>query len=246
MSDFAADGGWLASAEAWIRLAPEHDTRTLLLDPVMLAECGDLQGKAVLDLGCGEGRFSRLLAARGARPCGIDTIARMVQAAVDAGGPDERYLIAAGEQLPFDSQTFDIVVVYLTLVDITAFRAAIEEAARVLCPGGRFIIANVSNLTSSAGNPVVDEHGHFLYYAVDRYLEERPLMLEFGGVRVRNWHRPLAAYMDAYLSAGLILRRYLEPEPQDASLRSNPRYESWFRVPAFDVMVWQKRSPTSN
>jgi 2-polyprenyl-3-methyl-5-hydroxy-6-metoxy-1,4-benzoquinol methylase len=65
MSDLSADGGWTASADAWIAFAPEHATRTLLLDPAVLAECGDLHGKRVLDAGCGEGRFCRLVAAAG-------------------------------------------------------------------------------------------------------------------------------------------------------------------------------------
>jgi hypothetical protein len=46
--------------------------------------------------------------------------------------------------------------------------------------------------------------------------------------------------MDAYLSAGFQLRRFLEPKPQEESLRADPRYESWFRVPTFDLQVWQK------
>jgi hypothetical protein len=46
--------------------------------------------------------------------------------------------------------------------------------------------------------------------------------------------------MEANLGAGLALRRYLEPMP-DESLRGDPRFESWFRVPTFDTMVWQKQ-----
>ena len=66
------------------------------------------------------------------------------------------------------------------------------------------------------------------------------MTLEWAGLRIRNWHRSLSAHMDAYLSAGFILRRYLEPVPEDKSLRDDPRFESWFRVPSFDVMVWEK------
>jgi hypothetical protein len=46
--------------------------------------------------------------------------------------------------------------------------------------------------------------------------------------------------MEAYLRAGFILRSYLEPQPEDLSLKDNDRYEDWFRVPNFDVMLWQK------
>ena len=55
-----------------------------------------------------------------------------------------------------------------------------------------------------------------------------------------NWHRPLSAYMQAYLSENLILRHFLEPVPPDDSLRHNPRFEDWYRIPEFTVMRWQK------
>jgi SAM-dependent methyltransferase len=239
VAEFGVDGGWKDSAEAWIKLAPSHATRTLLLDPIMLAEAGHVPGLHVLDIGCGEGRFSRLLAARGAITVGLDPIHRLVEAAVEDGDGTQHYLQGVGERLPLRDQSFDIVIAYLALIDIPDFRSAIQEAARVLKRGGRFLIANVSNLASSSADPSYDEEGHFLHYAVDHYLEERAMIVEFGGVRVRNWHRPLSDYIDAYLGTGLILKRYIEPRP-DESLRDDPRFESWFRVPTFDVMVWEK------
>jgi 2-polyprenyl-3-methyl-5-hydroxy-6-metoxy-1,4-benzoquinol methylase len=85
VADLGVDGGWGSSAEAWIELAPEHATQKLLLDPVMLTEADDVSGLRILDLGCGEGRFSRLLAARGATTVGIDPIRRLLQAGREAG-----------------------------------------------------------------------------------------------------------------------------------------------------------------
>lgn len=46
--------------------------------------------------------------------------------------------------------------------------------------------------------------------------------------------------MRAFLSSGLIMRDFLEPVPEDQSLRDNPRFEGWFRVPIFTVMLWEK------
>ena len=238
-TDLDLDGGWSRSAEAWIALAPEHATRKLLLDPVLLAEAGDVTGKRILDLGCGEGRFSRILAERGAHTTGIDPIRRLIEAASRRGSSSERYAMASGDTLPFAAQSFDVVVAYLCLIDIPDFRAAIREAARVLKPGGTLLAANISNLASASGEPTYDADGRFAYYAVDNYLEEHAVTLEWAGLRIRNWHRPLSDYMHAYLGAGLVLRRFIEPHP-DESLRNDPRFESWFRVPTFDVMVWQK------
>jgi SAM-dependent methyltransferase len=78
------DGGWATFADEYIRLVDEGDpARTRLLDDVMLAECGEVEGKLILDVGAGEGRFSRMLKARGARPLAVDLTWQMVRAARD-------------------------------------------------------------------------------------------------------------------------------------------------------------------
>ncbi len=82
-----------------------------------------------------------------------------------------------------------------------------------------------------------DDGGEYLHFPVDNYLSEFPFWFEWSGIRIENWHRPLAAYMSAFLEAGLILKFFAEPEPQsgDAVLRERAR-----RVPWFVVMEWQR------
>ena len=109
---------------------------------VLVQETADLTPGRALDLGCGEGRFSRMLGERGARTVGIDPIAPMIETAQsrDAGGA---YVRTGAEALPFRDATFDLVVSYITLVDIVLFREAIAECVRVLVSGGRLLVANL-------------------------------------------------------------------------------------------------------
>jgi len=240
-SDFDLDGGWSASATAWLGILERGDpNRKLLLDRAMLAEVGDVAGLRVLDLGCGDGRFSRMLAERGAVCIGLDVIDAFVTAATSKAGESERYVRGSGEMLPFVDGSFDLVIAYLSLIDIPDFRSAIRESARVLRPGGRLVVCGISNLHSAAHGWTRDADRRRLHVAVDRYLEERPVVLEWSGMRILNWHRPLSAYIKAYLDAGLSLRRFLEPMPADDSLRDDPEFEDWYRVPNFDIQVWQK------
>jgi hypothetical protein len=46
--------------------------------------------------------------------------------------------------------------------------------------------------------------------------------------------------MEAFLGSGFVLRRFLEPMPADDSLRDDPYFEDWYRVPNFTVMLWEK------
>lgn len=231
---------WQDSAAAYIAFQDAGDAnRTLLLDPAMLGLCGDVRGQRVFDLGCGEGRFCRMLAERGAAVTGIDPIPAMVRGARLRGGADHAYVLGAAEALPFADAAFDLVVSYVTLVDIVDYAAAIREGARVLRHGGRFIVANLGFVTASLGW-LKDDDGKSLYDRVDRYADEWPQTYEWAGMRIVNWHRPLSNYMRAFLSSGLILRDFLEPIPEDQSLRDDPRLEDWFRVPRFTVMRWVK------
>lgn len=233
-----SDSGWAASAGAWAALVDEGDpNRELLLDPIVLDYCGDVSGMRVLDAGCGEGRFARMLRDRGADAVALDATAALIALAHERDSGHT--LRASADRLPFPRGTFGLVVSYLVLIDVADFRAAIREAARVLAPSGRFVIANMSFMSVNTGW-IRDAQGNRLYYPIDDYFTERPVRLSWRGISIVNWHRPLRAYMGACLDAGLVLEAFDEPYPADDTLRDDPRYEDWYRVPNFVVMRWHK------
>jgi ubiquinone/menaquinone biosynthesis C-methylase UbiE len=235
-------GGWISSARPYIAFQDAGDTnRTLLLDRVMLRMCGEVEGKRVLDLGCGEGRFCRMLEDRGARCAGIDLIPEMASTARSRGPGD--YINAEAARVPFADASFDLAVSYVTLVDIADYRGAIAECARVLRAGGSLVVANLGFVTANAipnSGWIRDAAGKRLYYAVDYYADERSQWYEWGGMRIENWHRPLSGYMRAYLNAGLLLRDFEEPVPESDAYRDDPHLDDWYRVPLFTVMRWEK------
>ena len=169
---------------------------------------------------------------------GIDPTPALISAARsrDAAGV---YLEAGAERLPFADASFDLVVSYLTLIDVPDYRAAIGEIARVLKPGGALLIANLNSF-NTAGNWVKGNSGERLHYSLDHYLEERSLRMEYRGIRIVNYHRPLSAYLRALLHEGLRLTYFDEPEPSaEAPL---PKAANYRRAPWFLVMEWLKPS----
>ncbi|MEX2227914.1 MAG: class I SAM-dependent methyltransferase [Dehalococcoidia bacterium] len=191
----ARDGGWHASAPAWIE-GIERDMTRKMLDPLVLHLCGDVTGRRALDVGSGEGRFARMLAERGAECIGIDPTPALVAAARDRGNMSP--VRAVAEAMSLRDGAFDLAVSYITLVDIEGYVEAIAEMARSLRPGGRLVAVNIGFASASVAENhgwQRDDDGNELFVPIDNYGSEWSAVLEWNGLRIRNWHRPLSAYM---------------------------------------------------
>jgi SAM-dependent methyltransferase len=110
----------------------------------VLSELAPLAGRVALDVGCGEGRFTRLMAGAGARVTGIEPGPQQIRRALaQPRVAGETYVEVGAEALPTDSGSVDLVVFFNSLhhVPVAGIDRALAEAARVLRPGGQLYIA---------------------------------------------------------------------------------------------------------
>lgn len=100
-----------------------------------------LEGRIVVDVGCGTGALVRALAGQGAQAIGIEANDAPLRVAESLGGG--RYVKGVGQTLPLDDQSADVVVFIFSLhhVPVDQQRQALAEARRVLRPGGRVHVA---------------------------------------------------------------------------------------------------------
>lgn len=87
-------------------------------------------GQRVLDIGCGVGTFLRLVAERGAAPCGIDASKELVEFA-RGRLPDADLRVGEMEDLPWHDDTFDLVTGFNAFFFADDMVAALREAGRV-------------------------------------------------------------------------------------------------------------------
>lgn len=227
---------WTRAADEWIAWArkPGHDAFWAYQDR-LAGYIGEGSGQA-LDVGCGEGRVSRLLKSCGYEVTASDPVAQLVEAARDADSAHE-YATCAADDLPFANHRFDLVVAYNVLMDIENVPAALKEMRRVMRPAGSVMISIV--------HPFAD---------VGRFAEETPdapfVITEpyfgrkrFEGSEVRDglhmpffgWSQPLHQYAAALENAGLAIVSLREPVPDTKS--DTDRMQQWTRMPLF---LWLK------
>jgi SAM-dependent methyltransferase len=225
------DDDWEREAESWIAWArtPGHDSYWWFRD--LFFELVPPPGRATLELGCGEGRVSRDLAARGHRVTGLDASPTLLAAAREAR-PEGRYVLADAAAAPFPDASFDLVVAFNALMDVQDMPGTVREAARLLEPGGRLCVS-VTHPLADAGS--WDDQERFVvagsYFGRRRFegtFERDGLTMTF-----RGWCYPLVAYARALEEAGFLIEALREPPAPEGRVRSSPRAALWRRVPNF-------------
>jgi SAM-dependent methyltransferase len=115
---------------------------------------GPVEGRRILDLGCGEGLLTWTLADRGARAVGIDVDRAMLDVASARSAHSQRqrprFVEGRIEQLPFPDGSFDVVVIVAVLCLVADRAGAVREAARVLRPGGRLVVGDLGRWSAWA------------------------------------------------------------------------------------------------
>lgn len=114
-----------------------------------------LEGRAVLDIGCGVGGAVRALARRGARVRGVDLTPEFVASARAlsrmVGGDPEVFAVGSALDLPYRDRAFDHAIMLHVGMNVADKPRLMAEAARVLRPGGVFAIWDI--LALGPGTP---------------------------------------------------------------------------------------------
>ena len=227
--------------------------REVVLNPALFELLGPVEGKHVLDDGCGEGYLSRLLAKRGASVVGIDYSREMLRLARERT-PDDmgiEYAHANAEKLDlFADESFDAVVSNMVLMDLERYEDAIAEAYRVLVPRGLLVLAISHPCFSGTSNCgwARDENGEKLFWKVDRYFYEGPyekqIRPQFPN-KLLQFHRTLTSYVRALLGAGFAIEDLLEAKPSDEMITRHPAFVNDLRMCHFVLLKLRRGNLTT-
>jgi SAM-dependent methyltransferase len=220
---------WEANAAFWDqRMGDGNDWMDLLVWPATLQLLGPCDGKAVLDIACGNGVSSRRLAELGAQVVAFDFSERMIELARQRGGAGKaavRYLVLdATDQaglLTLGRGAFDAALCNMALFDIADLRPLLGVLPRVLRPGGRFVFSVLHPCFNNDSLVQVAEQEDAGDRITTRYSVKISHYITTStapGIAMRGqpephlyFFRPLQELLGACFEAGFILDGLLEP-----------------------------------
>ncbi len=232
---------WEGNAAVWTKLSREgYDVcRDLLNTPAFLKMLPDISNLSGLDIGCGEGHNTRLLAKQGALMTALDLAPSFIKAAQESELREPlgiSYQLGNAEELPFEDDSFDFLTAFMSLMDLPDQQGVFAEAKRVLKPGG-WLQFSISH--PCFGPPIRywinDDNGRHYALAVGDYFRHtdgeieqwifsrtpQELKERLTDFQVPRFHRPLSWWLNTLINSGFAIEEMVEPQVSDELFREH-------------------------
>jgi ubiquinone/menaquinone biosynthesis C-methylase UbiE len=219
---------WDNAAESWVDFVRKGKDyyRDELNNPATFKLIGNVKGRLVLDLACGEGYNARILARKGAKVVGIDFSDKLMQLARTEEAKEklgiDYHIADAADLSMFPDNHFDLVTCFMALQDINDYKRAVSEVARVLKNRGRFVFTiphPCFEMISNKGNRISANKRYFgaaedhIQWKMERLLKP---------FETTSFHRTLTDYFDVLHRNRLVARRLVEPQPTKQGIKKHP------------------------
>lgn len=214
------------------RLDNPNDT---LEKPVLLELAGDLAGKRILDLGCGDAAFGREALERGCRSyLGLDGSRYMINAALKTlSGTMGQAIHADIEQWAYPQGEFDLVVSRLALHYLAEIEPVFAQVYRSLVARGSFIFSIEHPVITSCDRAWQHGAGVRSDWIVDDYFDTGERVTTWLGGQVSKYHRTVEDYFSALQKTGFSIDSLRESRPQRRHFVSEDTYLRRKRIPLF-------------
>jgi SAM-dependent methyltransferase len=195
---------WNAAAHDWAHRIREGMGGRVHLHDASIYELLPPPKGLTLDLGCGEGRLTRDLAARGYDVVGFDASSALVDEA-RAAHPSGRYEVASIDALPLADGAAQLAVCVNVLPHVHDLQGAAMEFARVLAAGGQLVIGTIHPVAHAGTHD--EESGEL---RITDYWNREREAVALGEHTVHHERRTIEVYLRTLLGAGFALADFRE------------------------------------
>jgi 2-polyprenyl-3-methyl-5-hydroxy-6-metoxy-1,4-benzoquinol methylase len=262
MVDSKISREWNEASKPWadfVQMGKDY-FRDEMNNPATLRMIGNVRNKQLLDLSCGEGYNTRILAKRGARVIGVDFSKEMIRLARQEEKRSRlgtRYYVSdAADLKELESERFDVVTCFMALMDIERFEDAISEVARVLKKKGRFVFSITHPCfeygDTVGGEPIAEwkyeegkenakerKAGHLevkRYFGITKCEVSWDMERLVRPFRTTSFHRTLTDYFRALHKSGFVITRLAEPKPTAKGVSKYPSLRKHALIPHSIIM----------
>jgi SAM-dependent methyltransferase len=209
--------------------------------PVLMELLGNLNGKRILDLGCGDAAMGKEAFGLGcAAYLGVEGSYNMLAlAAQNLAGTEGQVLQGDLETWEPPNEAFDLIVSRLVFHYLSALDDVLMRANQALVPGGR-IVFSVEHPVITSCERAWQGQGLRQDWIVDNYFESGRRETQWLGSQVIKVHRTVEDYFLALQRAGFVVESLREARPQRAQFRSEETYLRRMRIPLFLFLAGRK------
>lgn len=221
MKEDSSTSSWGKLGREWLELAQTGESRMHFIMPYMLQIMRDVEGKRILDLGCGDGGYARELTKRNARVVAVDcsksSIDYCIELALRCGMDIEHHIRNSNDLYGLEADSFDIVLCSMMLMDCEDLEGTLSEVFRVLKSNGKVFASVLHPCFNGNTETGIGRQGEGIdrEVVVKNYFMpstwEAPL---YRGKTSVIWrHRTLEDYVKAFIKSGLTITDMNEPRP---------------------------------
>ncbi len=225
-----------------------------VIRPNLLRILNVKKGEEIIDIGCGQGYFSRALSQAGAKVLGIDVGGQLIKLASEQASKTEKFLVLSAEKLTgVQDNRFDAGICILALQNIKNLTAAISEMSRVLKHGGRLVLVlnHPTFRVPGASAWGFDAEKSTQYRRIDGYMSEISQAVDMTqgekdpAKKKYTWsfHHPLQVYFKAFNKSGLVVTRleeWISHKISDKGSRKVAEDKSRKEIPLFMCIELKK------
>jgi 2-polyprenyl-3-methyl-5-hydroxy-6-metoxy-1,4-benzoquinol methylase len=209
--------------------------------PAIKSLISSLEGKSVLDLGCGDGGFAKYCINHGAtNVLGVDISSNMINQAREENRRENiKYLCMPIEDLVLPTEKYDLIVSSLVIHYIEDYPALLKKVNGLLHKNGKFIFSTEHPIVTARkemNNWVKDKNGNKLHWAIDEYQEEGQREQRWYIDGVIKYHRTISTLINGLIEAGFTIEKILEPQSIPAGIKQMPKIINEIRRPSFIVI----------
>jgi SAM-dependent methyltransferase len=228
MKQSISNDAYDALADAYAAQADTKPHNAYYERPATMSLIDEVDGRTILDAGCGPGVYSKWLLDRGAQVVAIDASERMLSHARKRTENLAVYYHANMEEpLSFlDNGSFDGILSALAVGYVRDQMALFAEFRRLLRIGGWFVFST--------------EHPFFSYryFKLENYYETQDVSCIWTGFGKRvcmpSYYHSLGTICEALSKNGFVIETLMEPKPtEDFRAADLERYEKLMRFPGF-------------